>query len=253
MSGGENPGVRAWTRGAARPFILGHRGARRVAPENTLESFARALKDGADGVELDVRLTRDQELVVFHDRTLTRMTDGRVTSAVEELSLRELLNVELAGGARVPSLAEALAWAEATGARINIEIKQDVRSLRTLVREVVRLGRAMADAPERLLFSSFHPGAVWELRRALPEFAVGWLVHDGQRLLRGAPGLPYLAPFVHPELVLATPKRLARWKARGARVAVWTVNDADDARRLAAEGVDVLISDTPELLAKAWP
>jgi glycerophosphoryl diester phosphodiesterase len=108
----------------------------------------------------------------------------------------------------------------------------------------VRALRALPHPEEVALCSSFHPAIVRAIAaRGLP---AAWLVHAGQRVLKEARGFRLLgAAAVHPERVLATPERVARWKRAGALVNVWTVNDPDEARRLAALGVDAIISDVP--------
>ncbi len=218
--------------------MLGHRGARRRAPENTLAAFELARQEGADGVELDVRLDASGTVIVFHDETLG---DGR---ALELLSSRARAAVDLGGGERIPTLAQVLDWAGRADQRVNVELKRDVKDRRAFMDAVVALLRG---APaERIVVSSFDPVLVRALATRLPDLPAAWLVHAGQRVLRHAPGLSLLgAVGVHPEAPLATPARVARWHRAGAFVNVWTVNDAAQARALAAAGVDAIISDVP--------
>jgi glycerophosphoryl diester phosphodiesterase len=225
---------------------LGHRGARHAAPENTLRAFELARSEGADGVELDVRLTADRKLVVFHDPTLTRVSAGHDRRAVDALSYRDFAALDMGAGERPPLLGDVLDWAAAHDQRLNIELKRDTRELGRLVTGVARLLRERSAASERVLLSSFHPGVVALLARMLPRVPSCWLVHARQRVLHRAPGWRLLgAAGVHPEWRTATTARIARWKSRGALVGVWTVNDADVARRLSADGVDCIISDAP--------
>lgn len=230
----------------APPRVLGHRGARREAPENTLPAFELAVRQGAAGVELDVRLDGSGRVVVLHDRTLERVSAGADLRDVERLDARELDRVDLAGGARVPTLAEVLDWAVAGGHLVNVELKRDVSERRALVWRVAKLLRSHAAARELVLLSSFDPLFVRALAWLLPEVPSAWLVHQKQRVLSAAPGYRRLgAVGVHPELALASDARVRRWRARGAIVNVWTVNDPIEARRLAQAGVDALISDVP--------
>jgi glycerophosphoryl diester phosphodiesterase len=217
-----------------------------LPPENTLAAFDLARQQGADGVELDVRLDRGDVVVVLHDATLERVTRGRDRRAVERLTYAELSAVELGADARIPRLEDVLTWASRSDLRVNIEIKRDVSRLRELVRRVSALVRDTPDAAERVLLSSFHPGVVLACARLIPHVPSAWLVHARQRWLRSAPGFRYLgASGVHPELALASAKRVLRWRAAGALLNVWTVNDIDEARRLAALGVDGIVTDTP--------
>lgn len=220
--------------------MLGHRGARHAAPENTLAAFNLAAREGADGVELDVRLDRDGRVIVIHDRTLSRITAGRDDRDVETLGAREL------DASDVPALADVLAWVDEHDMRVNIELKHDVSDRDALVRGVTWLLARRRSAPEHVILSCFHPGIVRQLAAALPAIPVGWLVHKGQRFARHARGWRLLgAAAVHPEHVLATPALVQRLQRGGALVNVWTVNDAAEARRLSALGVDAIISDKP--------
>lgn len=240
-------------RPGARPLVLGHRGARRDAPENTLEAFELAREQGADGVELDVRLDADGRVVVLHDPDLKRVTGARDARGIKTLGARELAAVDLGGGARVPELSAVLAWAAPHGLVVNVELKHDVARRRALVRSVARIVSRAPGAPEHVILSCFHPGVVLALSRRLPEFTVAWLVHAGQRFAKGARGFRWLgARAVHPEHVLATPARVRRWRRAGAVVNAWTVNDATEARRLAGLGVDGLISDAPREISAAF-
>jgi glycerophosphoryl diester phosphodiesterase len=243
----------AWRRPEnRRPFVLGHRGARSRAPENTLAGFDLAMDEGADGVELDVRLCGSGQIVVCHDRTLERVSSGRDLRLVEQIALLELEQVDVGDGQRVPTLEAVLDWARERRARVNVEVKRDVRDLALLVRRVSELVQSVSDAPERILVSSFDVRAVRWLARELSGVAVGWLVHARQHLLNGAPGFSWLgARAVHPQNVLCTSESVARWKRRGALVNTWTVNDETRAAHLAGLGVDALISDDPGRILRA--
>ena len=236
----------------APPLVLGHRGARREAPENTLRAFELATTQGAAGVELDVRLDGSGRVIVLHDRTLERVTNGDDVRDVEVLDARALDELRLAGDATIPTLDAVLDWAVAGGHLLNVELKRDVGTPRALVWRVAKLLRARAPARELVLLSSFDPLFVRALGWLLPEVPTAWLVHAKQRVLRSAPGFRRLgAVAVHPELALCSDARVRRWRARGALVNVWTVNDPAEARRLAAAGVDAIISDVPGEIVRA--
>jgi glycerophosphoryl diester phosphodiesterase len=235
-----------------RPLVWGHRGARFDAPENTLAAFDLAVRQGAGGVELDVRLDADRDVIVLHDRTLARVTGWHDVRDVELVGSRELARVDLGGGEHPPRLEQVLAWAVRGGHRVNVEVKHDVTFRAELVRRVARLVSALPAPGETVLLSSFHPAVVRELARRLPGVNVAWLVHAGQRVLRRAPGFRWLgARAVHPEAALATPAMIRRLKRAGAEVNVWTVNDPEQAKELAALGVDGIMSDRPGVIAEA--
>ena len=149
--------------------MLGHRGARHAAPENTLAAFELARSEGADGVELDVRLDGDGRVIVLHDPTLTRVTSGAETRHAEDLSSAELGRLDLGKGERVPLLADVLGWAREHQQRVNVELKSDVRNRKLLLTQVARVIGSVA-LPE-VLFSSFDPHFVWWLARHLPKSA----------------------------------------------------------------------------------
>jgi len=237
--------LRAWQRPVgARPFVLGHRGARHAAPENTLAAFELAQREGADGSELDVRLDASGEVIVLHDPILTRVTRGADNRHAEQISSRELATLDVGSGERVPRLVDVLDWAHGRGQRLNVELKSDVKNRKLLLRQVARVV-ARSPLPD-LIFSSFHPYFVWWLARHVPSLPRAWLVQQKQHVLKYAPGFQLLgANAVHPEHTLVTPTRFANVKRSGARLIVWTVNEPQRARELATLGVDAIISDVP--------
>jgi glycerophosphoryl diester phosphodiesterase len=224
-------------------LVYAHRGANRDALENTLPAFRRARELGADGVELDAWRCRSGEVVVFHDEDLRRLA-GR-PERVTDLSLGELRAVELEGGGRIPTLAEVLE--EVGPFRVNIELKAP-RALasRGLARAVAsELLRTTAAA--RAIVSSFNPLTLLAFRLAAPRIAAGLLVHERQRLAlrEGWAARPLGCAAIHPEAVLVTAARVARWRRAGLAVNVWTVDDPAEAARLVALGVDGIITNDP--------
>ena len=226
----------------ARPLLYGHRGASTLVLENTLGAFARARADGADGIELDVRLTADGELAVFHDEDLARIA-GR-PGRVADMPWRELAAVPLPGGERIPCLDQVLAETEPL--RVNVEIKQPGwRRLRDVVNRVAA-SVERAGARDRVILSSFDPAAVALARRATA-IECGLLFHARQRRpLRRAWLAPLIRPHaLHPDRVLVDAAAVARWRSRGYAINVWTVDDPAELRRLAALGVDGIITNDP--------
>jgi glycerophosphoryl diester phosphodiesterase len=211
-----------------------------------MKAFELALAEGADGVELDVRLDGDGRVVVLHDRTLERVSNGAERRDVESLGAAELARVNVGDGERTPLLADVLAWSRERRARVNVELKQDVSRPWALLEGVARAVRDGGRAEELLVFSSFQPAFVGALAVRLSSYARAWLVHEKQRFLKRAPGFRALgADGVHPQHTLVTEASVARWKRTSALVNVWTVNAPADVRRVAALGVDAVISDDP--------
>jgi len=236
----------------ARPLVLGHRGARQRAPENTLAAFALALDEGADGIELDVRLDGSGDVVVLHDRTLTRVSAGRDPRDVETLGSAALGAVDVGDGQRVPRLAEVLEWAARRGALVNVELKQDVSDRALLVARVAALLRAAPGALPPVLCSSFHPGIVRGIARRLPAVPAALLVEaPPPAVARSAFWRALGARGLNPAARAITPALAAAVRARGDLVFVWTVNDGERARALARLGVDGLITDDPRGLLAA--
>lgn len=236
-----------------RPLIFAHRGASRAAPQNTLAAFRRAVEMGADGVELDVHLSADGVPVVIHDARVDALTDG--VGAVAELTLAQLRALDAGGrfaaafaGERIPTLEETLAT---FGQQLlfNIELKSfgrhDAALEAATVEVVCRLG-----LEERVWFSSFKPYALWQARRLAPQIPCG-LLYDGLSWMTPllAPLTPYEA--LHPHHVLLSAAAVRRAHARGLWVVTWTVDDVARARTLAAWGVDVIITNTPDRLLAA--
>ncbi len=232
-----------------RMRIIGHRGASALVTENTLEAFARALDDGADGVELDVRLCASGEVVVFHDDDLQRLAGRGET--IESLPLEAVRAVKLRGGLGIPTLADVLE--KLPPAPINVEIKSAAAgsALRLTERAIEVIRRC--DAADRVLFSSFDPAAVLQARIRAPEIPAAMLVHAAMRRpLREAWGALAIRPFaIHPENTLVTAARMRRWRRSELAVNVWTVDARAELRRLDALGVDGVFANDPRAAREA--
>jgi glycerophosphoryl diester phosphodiesterase len=231
--------------------VFGHRGARKKAPENTMAAFERAVADGADGVELDVRLDGDGEVVVIHDTTLSRVTGGRDDRHVDVLGKSELGKVDVGQGERVPLLAEVLSWARERRTRVNVELKADLSRRAALVWKVVRMVGAEPDAGERLILSSFDPRLLFAVARILPWVPAGYLIEKAPVPRPRRAELLLGASAVHPNASLVTATSIAPWQEAQLPVNVWTVNDPGEARRLDQLGVDCIITDEPGEILKA--
>ncbi len=235
---------------AGRPLVLGHRGASAEAPENTLAAFRRAMAQGADGVELDAWRCASGEIVVIHDEDTARTCGQRLE--VPDASLADLRALDAGAwkgeafrGERIPLLAEVL---EALpDAVINVELKaRTARPDPALARGVARV-LADARAAERAIVSSFDFRLVEAFREAAPHVATGLLFEPSWHWRWRVPIATWrLTPSaVHPDRTLCTPARLARWRAAGLAVNTWTVDDLDEAARLAQGGASALIANAP--------
>ena len=211
-----------------------------------MAAFERAAAEGADGIELDVRVCGSGELVVFHDPELTRMTGESDRRLVADVGHDELARLDLGGGAGVPRLSEVLAWARGRRLRVNVEVKGDVADRLAAARRTARLVGLVPDAPDFVMVSSFYPQILAMLAGLGCPAPLAFLFHAGQARQR-----PWLVgralgcSSLHPERVLTPPESVQAARAAGRVVNVWTVNDASEARDLAAIGVDGLITDRP--------
>jgi glycerophosphoryl diester phosphodiesterase len=231
--------------------VIGHRGAPRRAPENTLASFRAAVALGADGVELDVRRTRDGRLAVHHD---AHLADGR---AIVETPWSALPD-------EVPDLAAALDACAGLDL-VNVEIKNwptdvdfdETAAIADAVAEVLASRPAAERA--RLLVSCFHLPTLDRVRRLDPDLATGWLVFGP---LPGGPEDDPVAALVaeaadhghgalHPHHSAVTPELVAAAHEAGIAVNTWTCNEPDRIRWLAEVGVDGVVTDVPDVALAA--
>jgi glycerophosphoryl diester phosphodiesterase len=232
----------------ARPvLVIGHRGASRAHPENTLAAFAGASVLGADWVELDVRCTADGALVVHHDAALR---DGRVIAAVARAELPE----------SVPTLADALATCAAAGLGVNVEIKSDPSEPgydagHAVAAEVAAMLAADATAPDgtpRYLVTSFDPRCLDRVRETAASLRTGQLAfnidHVG-KLMDRARGAGHVA--VNPWDPFVDESFMAAARHAGLEVYPWTVDDPDRMRALIALGVDGIITNVPAAARRA--
>ena len=240
------------------PTIIGHRGARTNAPENTLAGLRRAHEEGATWVEFDVKLTRDGIPVLIHDETLERTTDGR--GAVRDLTLAELRRVD-AGcpavfgdrfrGERIPTLEESLALLRDLRMGFNLEVKPcpglEAETTRAALAVVARVWPAAAEPP---VISSFKHAALETARQVAPDLPRGFLaerLEDDFLAKARALGCATL----HPGYRHLTRAQVEAARAGGLPVLAWTVNDPARAVELRGWGVDSLITDVPGAIAAA--
>jgi glycerophosphoryl diester phosphodiesterase len=246
----------------ARPQAFAHRGGGGLAPENTFAAFDAGLAHGADGIELDVHLSRDGVVVVHHDATVDRTTDR--SGAIGDFTAADLERVD-AGyqfsrdatfpfrgqGIGVPTLAAVLARYRDT--RVIIEMKQDEPAL---ARATVRIVRE-AGAVDRVCLGAFGWRVLRTARALEPDIASGasklevrwalWRSRIGWPIRRaGYHG--YQVPEISRGRRVVSPRFVAHAREAGLPVQVWTVDRVEDARRLLGWNVDALITDRPDVI-----
>jgi glycerophosphoryl diester phosphodiesterase len=228
-----------------QPKIIAHRGASIHAPENTLAAFQLALEQQADGIELDAMLSKDGQVVVIHDDTVDRTTDG--SGRVKDLTLAELQALDAGNGEPIPTLQHVL---DTFGGQflINIELKNYSTPFDALPVVVAKMIREKF-LEQSILISSFNPFNLGRFRRHCPGVKLGLLTTPGKakfwlwRLFR------YDA--LHPHYEDVDPPLVSAVKARQRQINVWTVDDPQEIRRLASLGVDSVITNDPQGARKA--
>lgn len=232
-----------------RPTIIAHRGASAVAPEGTRAAIREAVRAGAEMVELDVQMTRDGRLVIFHDDRLERTTSG--TGRVAETRYHDLARLDIGtwfhprfAGERVLLVSQVVRMIPPR-MRLNLELKRTARGA-ALLRGLRRLVRR-AGAAGRLLLSSFDPGLLRPLGPA--GLARALICRRGaDQSLAQAVRLGCVA--WHPAHHLVTRARVARAHRAGLRVHAWTVDDPRRARALIRLGVDGIFTNHPARLRR---
>jgi glycerophosphoryl diester phosphodiesterase len=236
----------------SQPVIFAHRGASAHAPENTLAAFELALAQNADAIELDVKLSADGHAVVIHDSTVDRTTGS--AGRVKDLSLQQLQSLDAGSffsekyrGEKIPSLEEVF---EAVGKRtfINVELTNYSTPRDSLVETVCMLVKKFG-LQKHVMFSSFFASNLSKARAYLPEVPRGLLAFHGWL---GAWARSFGFDFgryqaLHPYLKDATSQQIQRAHRLNRRVHVWTVNAAEDMRRLFHWSVDGIFTDDPQL------
>lgn len=216
-------------------------------------AFEQALLDGADGVEVDVRMSSDGELFIAHDDAIATLGGPVLISRSSRSQVAGLATVH---GQPVPTLRQVLEFQARTGAYVNIELKGDVIAPLWMAARAAELIRRHGG--EGVLLSSFHLPQVFSLVRRLPNIPVALLLDAprttvGQALLSAAMlhcgrALVYLgAGAVHPKAQLLDETAMTRFRAHFRLINTWTVNTEEDVRRLAALGVDGIITDDPKM------
>lgn len=245
-------------------IVVAHRGASAYAPENTLAALRAAGSCGADMAEIDVRSTRDGELVVVHDPTLIRTTDAaarfpeRRPWRVTDFTLEEVRSLDAGSwfapefaGERVPTLAEALEVLRDTGVRALVELKTERRDRVVGARLAAFLGASGAPAADLgvVVLQSFD----WMTLRAVADAVPG--------LRTAALGRPYsryglrrvarYAQQLHPHHLRVTAAYVRQVHRQGMAMFGWTANHPSAIRRLVRDGVDGIITDYPDRVAAA--
>lgn len=229
--------------------VFAHRGASGYAPENTLEAFALAEKQGAQGIELDVQLTKDGEVVVIHDETIDRVSTGK--GAVRDYTLEELRRFSFHNhkkeyeGVQIPTLREVLEQVKPGDMEVNIELKTGIYWYPGLEEKTVKLVKA-AGMEKRVIYSSFNHYSVQKILELDAEAETAYLYSDVLLNVENYAkntGVCGLHPAVYH---MKMGDFLESYRRSGLRVRVWTVNDEADMRQFIEKDLEAVITNYPD-------
>jgi glycerophosphoryl diester phosphodiesterase len=239
-----------------RPILIAHRGGSLEAPENTLAAFRHAIELGMRFVELDVQMSRGGELVVIHDETLERTTNG--SGNVRDYTLEELRQFDAGvkfgqefAGERIPTLREVLELCLDAGVGVVVELKAPHLNPGMEEKVAALLGEMWLRGAEHIWCISFYHDAIRKMRTLDAVVPLGYLY------------LPEVKSFVQPddtvqaycpyyETALNNPDQVRKAHDLGKLVFVYTVNEAEEMRRVADAGIDGMVSDRPGVLLEVF-
>ncbi|MBP0724392.1 glycerophosphodiester phosphodiesterase [Bacillus sp. RG28] len=233
--------------------IFGHRGAAGTFPENTMVSFKACEKFRTDGIELDVQLTSDGEIVVIHDETINRTSNGK--GYVKDFTLSQLKQFDFSnnfkekvGFCEIPTLKEVFDWAQNNDFYINIELKNDKIPYHGLEERVINLIRQY-EIEERIIISSFNHKSMFKLHLMAPDIETGVLYYrkknEPWKLAE-----EFKTKAVHPNYKSITDEQIIETLNHHIAVRPYTVNDPFIMKRLIALNCTAIITDYPEIAAE---
>lgn len=230
--------------------VWAHRGASHDAPENTMAAFRKAVEMGADGIELDVQMTRDGEVVVIHDENINRTSNGK--GCVKDMTLEELKQYDFSynfskyRGEKIPTLKEVLNLVLNQGLTVNIELKNSHIRYEGMEEKVINLIEQM-NLQAFVIYSSFNYESLQQIKSLNHKAKTGLIYSKGKleainyRKLSGLYALHPCGKLLKNEEVVYT------FKSKGLALNVWTINKEKEMNALVKIGVDAIITDKPEL------
>ena len=216
---------------------IGHRGAKAYEPENTLRSFKRAIELGVDAVELDVRKTKDNEIVVIHNSNVGKTTDG--SGSVSDFTLEEIKKFVTEKGEQIPTLEEAL---EFVGKRVKILVELKETGIEEKVLGLIREKGLI----ENVIIISFHEEVLRNVRELNDEVATGLIYVRHKNPIPAA--LTLKAEYLLPLYRFTHSANVRKAHENGLKVIVWTINKEEEAAEYRKKGVDGITSDRPDIL-----
>ncbi|PVX25309.1 MAG: glycerophosphodiester phosphodiesterase [Candidatus Bathyarchaeum sp.] len=216
---------------------IGHRGAKAYEPENTLVSFQRAMEFGANAVELDVRKTKDNELVVIHNADVDKTTNG--TGAVAELTLAAIQKLVTDKNQKIPTFEEALA---SIGSQVKILVELKETGYEDAVLDVI----SKKGLIDNVIIISFHEDALRKIRELNKEIETGLVYVRHKNPVQSA--LSLKASYLLPLYRFTHSANVKKAHENGLKVIVWTINTKEEVAEYVKKGVDGIASDRPDIL-----
>lgn len=239
-----------------QPLLFAHRGFSGKYPENSPLAFRKAAEETeADGIESDVHITRDGRLVIFHDASVERTSNG--AGYIKDMTYEELLELDIGGwkspefaGEHIWTLVQLLEFCGESGLLLNLELKNYEVFYPELEERVIAEIRA-AKMEDRVFVSSFNHISMQRFKTLCPEIETG-LLYDKPLLDMEQYIARSSADNVHPryKLLQYQPELTALFHSRGMKVNTWTVDEEEDMRDMLGRGVDCIISNRPDLLCR---
>ena len=230
-----------------------HRGFSGKYPENTMLAFQKALEIGADGIEMDVQLTKDQQLVVIHDERVDRTTNG--TGNVRDFTLEELRKLDASyiytgkmGFNGIPTFEEYCSWVKDTPLVTNIELKTGVYPYPG-IEEKVWAVLQQYQLEDKVIISSFNHESILRMKALAPNLKYGlltetWLINPGAYTKSVG------VACYHPYYGSLTDEVIAEIQKEGIEINTFTVNDEASVKRLRDKGVDIVIGNFPDMVKR---
>ena len=233
-----------------KPMNIAHRGFSGCYPENTLLAFEKAIEAGCDGIELDVHLSADGELVIIHDELLDRTTNG--TGFVKDKTMRELLELDASGNFygqyginRIPTLTEYFELIRGRDILTNIELKTNVFTYPGIEEKTLTL-IDQYDLRSSIVISSFNHYSVLHMQTMAPDMVYGFLEESRMIGIQEYTKSHHVQA-VHPEFHMVNETFMKDARDHGLNVNVWTVNTEEDTRKMAKLGVSMIIGNYPDI------
>ena len=229
--------------------IFAHRGFSGKYPENTMLAFEKAVEIGVDGIELDVHLTKDNEIVIIHDEDIKRTCDGE--GLVKDMTLEELRRFDASATFRgqygfcgIPTLREYFELVKDTPIITNIELKTGIYEYHTIEQRVIDMVREFG-LSDKIIFSSFNHFTVKRCEEIAPEIKRGFLTGDWLYDF-GKYTAERNVQCCHPWHISLSEETVKEMHEAGCEINTWTVNEYEDIKKLSAWGVDSLIGNFPD-------